>query len=214
MINCCPHAKSGAKVFDRRAKRYRKRFEKKGFEGSQRQLQKQITDQGVIEATVLEIGSGVGFFHQQLIKSGAASATGIDLSDKMVEQARQSADSLDLADRCTYIVGDFMQSADQLSEADITILDKVFCCYPDVVGLAQTSAALTRKVFAFTLPRNTLFNRIAEKIGTLLMRLLRSDFRPYVHSPDLIENLLVKAGFKRVAEGTTVLWLSRTYIRI
>lgn len=76
-----------------------------------------------------------------------------------------------MSERCSYLDGDFMELAEQISPQDITLLDKVFCCYPDALGLIQASAPLTRKIYAFTLPRDTIFNRIGEKAAALLMRI-------------------------------------------
>jgi hypothetical protein len=45
------------------------------------------------------------------------------------------------------------------------------------------------------------------------MRLLRSDFRPYVHDPERIDAWLSAAGFARRYEHRTVAWLTRAYVR-
>lgn len=82
---CCPHSRSAARVFTRRAKRYRKRFDRKGLENSQRQLFDQIVARQIVGASVLEIGCGVGFFHQELLGAGAGTALGVDLSAAMTE---------------------------------------------------------------------------------------------------------------------------------
>ena len=163
MNYCCPHDIGAARLFSRMACRSRRRYEKRGFPKSQRQLLEGLTQAGVTGASLLEIGCGVGYLHQYLLTQGAARATGIDLADKMIAQARELAQSRGLADRTDYRIGDFIEIADGLSEADITILDKVFCCYPDAEALLKKSLAKTRRVYAYTLPRNRWWTRLGAR---------------------------------------------------
>ena len=88
---CCPHSNSANRFFSFFAGRYRKRFEKRGFEPSQEQLMKGLEQAGYQDAKILEIGSGVGHLHQTLLERGAASAVGVDLASKMIEEARRWA---------------------------------------------------------------------------------------------------------------------------
>ena len=131
MSCCCPHSNSANRFFSFFAGRYRRRFEKKGFEPSQKQLLEGLQQVGYRDCKILEIGSGVGHLHQTLLEQGATSAVGIDLASKMICEAQQWADERRLTDRTAYIEGDFMEIADTVKEADVTVLDKVVCCYPD-----------------------------------------------------------------------------------
>ena len=131
MSSCCPHARSAGRFFSFFAHRYRKRFKKKGFEPSQQQLIAGLEQVGYRDATVLEIGCGVGHLHQSLLEQGADSAVGIDLASSMLAEARDWAGERGLTERTDYIEGDFMLVADQVDPADISLLDKVVCCYPD-----------------------------------------------------------------------------------
>ena len=62
---------------------------------------------------------------RRLLCDGAQRATGVDLSAGMLAAAREAAARHGLADRTTYLHGDFVQLAEQLPRADIVILDKV-----------------------------------------------------------------------------------------
>ena len=84
MSCCCPEAKSASRFFSFFARRYRKRYAKKGFEESQKQLVEGLTQAGISDSSLLEIGSGVGYLHQTLLEQGATSATGVDLAPKMI----------------------------------------------------------------------------------------------------------------------------------
>lgn len=213
MSCCCPHSQSAGRFFSFFARRYRRRFEKKGFEPSQKQLIAGLEQAGYSDATVLEIGSGVGHLHQTLLEQGASSAVGIDLSPKMNDEARQWAEERGLDKRTRYFDDDFMSLTNELAAADITILDKVVCCYPDAEGLIKKSLEKTQRVYALTYPRYRWYVRFAMSIMALLMLLIGSDFRPYVHDPRLIEQWIINAGYIKKYEALTFIWLTQVYVK-
>ena len=135
MSTCCCHAQSAGRFFSFFARRSRKRFKRKGFEPSQKQLMAGLEQVGYREASVLDIGCGVGHLHQTLLEQGASAAVGIDLAPKMLSEAKDWADERGLGDRVNYVEGDFMTLDERIDNADICLLDKVVCCYPDTQGL-------------------------------------------------------------------------------
>jgi magnesium-protoporphyrin O-methyltransferase len=213
MSCCCPHSRSAGRFFSFFARRYRKRFEKRGFEHTQKQLLAGIKKAGFDSARILEIGSGVGHLHQTLLEQGAASATGIDLASEMIREARDWARVRGLDERVEYLEGDFMDMLARIAEADVTVLDKVVCCYPDADGLVHRSLDKTGRVYALTYPRWRWITRVGVLVGALMMKLLRSDFRPYVHDPRQVEAWICEAGFEKQTELTTFLWLTQVYVK-
>jgi phospholipid N-methyltransferase len=213
MSCCCPHSNSANRFFSFFAGRYRKRFEKKGFEPSQKQLLEGLEQAGYQDARILEIGSGVGHLHQTLLEQGANSAVGIDLASKMIEEARRWADERELADRTTYVEGDFMEIADSVMDADVTVLDKVVCCYPDAEGLVHGSLGKTNRVYALTYPRNRWYVRMVMGMTAWVMKIMRSDFRSYVHDPELIEKWIRDAGFDKIYQNHNLVWLTQVYVK-
>jgi magnesium-protoporphyrin O-methyltransferase len=168
---------------------------------------------GYRDATLLEIGSGVGHLHQTLLEQGAASATGIDLAPDMIAEARAWAHERGLDKRTEYLEGDYLALAGQIAAADITLLDKVVCCYPDAQGLIERSLTNTRRVYALSYPRDRWFTRLGAAIASLLMWLMRSEFRPYVHDPDLIAGTITAGGFQPCYENQTPIWLTQVYVK-
>ena len=213
MSCCCPHSNSANRFFSFFAGRYRRRFEKKGFEPSQKQLMEGLEQAGYQGAKVLEIGSGVGHLHQTLLEQGAASAVGIDLASKMICEARKWADERELTDRTDYIEGDFMEIADSVMDADVTVLDKVVCCYPDAEGLVYASLDKTNRVYALTYPRNRWYVRMVMEATGWMMKIMRSDFRSYVHDPELIEKWIREAGFDKIYQNNNLVWLTQVYVK-
>lgn len=213
MACCCLHNCDTGRLFSRFARRYRKRYERKGFEPSQRQLLDGIRQAGIGGARLLEIGCGVGALHQRLLEEGAGSALGIDLSERMLSEARDAARVHGLAERTDYRQGDFVEFADTVDPAEITILDKVICCYPDAEGLVRKSLARTRRVYAYTIPRDRWFTRVGAELLAFGLRLLGSRFRSYVHDPKLVESWVRAAGFEKRYANRTFIWMTEVYVR-
>ena len=213
MSCCCPHTRDAGRYFSWFAGSYCRRFRKKGFESSQRQLLAGLEQQGFQDATVLEIGSGVGHLHMTLLEQGAGSAVGVDLSPRMLDLARGWAAERGLADRVAYVEGDFVEKAETFEAADVTVLDKVICCYPDARALVDESLAKTRRVYAITLPRKRWYMRVGIGFTTTVMRVIGSGFRPYLHDPAEIEAWAGAHGFEKAYEATTLGWLTQLYVR-
>ena len=213
-MTCCqvPVADTG-RFFSRFARWHRFRHQLLGFERSQRQLIEGVRQAGVEQASVLEIGCGPGYVHQTLLRSGAASAVGVELSVRMLQEARLLAKRQSLTERTSYRHGDFVELASELEPADVTILDKVVCCYPKAEVLLRLSLDRTRKAYALTYPRDRLTTRVGVRLAALWLKLLGSQFRPYLHDPRGIERTILAAGFKRFYARATPVWLTQIYIR-
>ncbi len=210
---CCPHSNSANRLFSRFAGGYRKRFEKQGFEPSQKQLMEGLQQAGYQDASILEIGSGVGHLHQTMLEQGASSAVGVDLASKMIEEAQHWAEDRALVDRTEYVEGDFMEIQESLAVADVTVLDKVVCCYPDADGLVHSSLAKTSRVYALTYPRDRWYVHLAMGLMTLGMKIIRSEFRPYVHAPERIEQWIAERGFDKQYQNNNLFWLTQVYVK-
>lgn len=210
--SCC-HSQSASRIFSFFAHSSRRRFEKKGFEPSQQHLLAGLEAVGYDGATILDIGCGVGHLHQSLLEKGAESAAGIDLAPKMLLEAQSWADARGLGDRVRYLEGDFLELDEEVAAADVCLLDKVVCCYPDAPGLLQKSLEKTEKVFALTYPRDRWFVRLGTRLWNAVLWLIRSDFRTYVHDPALIERSIVGAGLKKHFEDQTAAWRTQIYLR-
>ncbi len=212
-MRCCTHAASASRLFSFFARSYRRRFSKRGFEKSQRLLIDGLHAQGITNRTILEIGCGVGHLHQSLLEQGAAGATGVDLAPAMIAEAEDWARQRGLSARTSYHVGDFSLLADSLSDSDITLLDKVVCCDPDADRLIHTSLRKTGTLYALIYPRKRWYVKTGILLAAVIMKLLRSAFRPYLHDPRQIEDWISGQGFTRTWDRRTLIWHVQVYRR-
>ncbi|MDX1499401.1 MAG: class I SAM-dependent methyltransferase [Woeseiaceae bacterium] len=210
--SCC-HSQSASRLFSLFARSSRRRAEKKGLESTQQQLLAGLTSIGFDDASLLEIGCGVGHLHQTLLEKGARQVVGVDLAPRMLAEARSLAADRGLAERVEYVEGDFIELGDAVGTADIALLDKVVCCYPDADGLLGLTLKKTRRGCALTYPRDRWFVRLWMGAWNGMLWLLRSDFRTYVHAPAAIERRITDAGFVKRYEDTTAAWLTQVYAR-
>lgn len=213
MTCCAAINEDTGRFFSRFAALHRLRFRLFGFERTQRQLLRGIRQTHVWGATLLEIGCGPGYLHRALLRLGAERATGVDLSPGMLGVARAGAEAEGLTARADYLQGDFTQIADQVAGADVVILDKVICCYPDWVGLVECSLGKAKRCYALTIPRDRPLTHAAIKLMRWGLRGIGCCYQPFVHDPEQIDGRIRAGGFRLVDEALTPLWLTRTYIR-
>ncbi|MBI4430071.1 MAG: class I SAM-dependent methyltransferase, partial [Ignavibacteriales bacterium] len=155
MTSCCqtnPAQEGTNKFFSRWSKKYAKQFRKGKLEKVQKHLLEGVRTEPVASKEILDIGCGVGSLHLTLLAEGAARATGVDISEGMLDQAKKFSEQRKLEEKTWYVLGDFVHKADEIQPADITLLDKVVCCYENVEALVQQSASKTRRVYAFSHP--------------------------------------------------------------
>ncbi len=212
MFSCTCHARAAGGLFSRLAKYYHHRYRWFGLERTQRQLVKGLDLIGCQGSSLLEIGCGVGYLHQWLVQRGASQALGVDLSERMLDEARLLAREQRVEDRVSYRQGDFIDLSQDLENADIVILDKVLCCYPDADTLLTHAAKHANQGLGLTYPRVHGLSRIGMGILNRLLAWAGSDFRTFLHDPAHIEQYLAELGWEKAYEARTLLWLTQVYV--
>jgi magnesium-protoporphyrin O-methyltransferase len=207
-MTCCggQECEGANKFFSKFSKKYARRFRKKGLEKVQAHLLKGITKIPIPGAEILDIGCGVGALHITLLRNGAAHATGVDAASGMIRQAGTFAREHGVFEKINYVLGDFVQVGGGLPQADITILDKVVCCYENAGDLVNKSLEKTRRVYAVSMPRENAFVRYGFLVEIFFAKLLKAAFYPYWHNWNDLRTLIASRGFKPVYEARTVLW--------
>ena len=213
MVTCCQCDGIENEFNTRLAQRELRHFRKGGPRRSTRLLIDSLRWAVSPGATLLDVGGGIGAIHHVLLDKGAAHATHIDASSAYIATARDEAKRRGHADRLDLIHGDFVELAPSLADADVVTLDRVICCYPDMPALVGAAARKAGRAFGAVYPPDVLWLRLGVRCINALMRLRRSEFRVFVHSPKAIEAVLREHGLERVTHRRSIAWEIVTYRR-
>jgi len=156
--------------------------------------------------TVLEIGGGIGELELELLRAGAERATNVELSPAYREQGRTLLEEAGLEDRIDWVYGDIATDAELAPPADVVVLNRVVCCYPDMPSLVAAATRKTRRALALSFPRKTWLTRAAVGVINSWCRLRRSDFRFFVHPPEKIVATARDGGLRLVHERSGRFW--------
>ena len=175
-------------------------YRHRGPQGATRDLIEAIRAEGAEEldgAEVLDIGGGVGVIGHELVASGAAKLTAVDLSNHYLAAARDEATDRGYVERADFRFGDFVELAPALDDADVVTLDRVLCCYRDWRALVGASTAKARRLYGVVYPVDRPWTRVASVLGNVVLRVFRSDFRFHIHPDRAVDLLIRDAGFER-----------------
>lgn len=179
---------------------YAKRARSRRLGGVSTDLIRGLAVAGLEGRTVLDVGCGAGGLVLETLDRGAVGATGLDLSAVSIGEARRIAAERGHADRARFEVADGASTA--LPPHDVVVLDKVFCCYPDVDGLLANSLSAAGSVYAFSVPPSGGFRGgIRKAFAWVTNRWYRlrpgkfGGFREYVHDVAALDARVREAGF-------------------
>ena len=204
MSSCC--APRYRRVFGKRqARRDARRYRRKGLDETAQRIVDGVAERGVSGATVLEVGGGVGAIDIELLKAGAREATVVELSAEYDEEAAGLLAENQLEGRVVRRHGDFVEVGDVIEPADIVVMHRVVCCYPDPEALVGAAALHAGRLLALSFPRETWWIRIGWYAVDAWFRLVYR-FESYVHAHSTILGAAGRAGFTPVREQTGWLW--------
>lgn len=206
MAGCCD-PRGYDKVFGAGfAKRTAKKYRRRGLDPAARRMVDFLAAEGLSGATVLEIGGGVGNIGVELLRRGAESATTLELSSSYEEEARRLAREAGVADRVHRRVVDIVAEPDGVAPADLVVLHRVVCCYPDHERLLGAAADHCRSRLAFTHPPRNLFSRGLLAGENAMLALMRRDFRAFVHPPAAMVEVVAARGFRPAYDHPGRIW--------
>jgi len=213
-MSCTAHCCAIDATFDRRvAERDLRRYRRKGPNRSTRALVAAIREAGVAEASVLDVGGGVGAVTHELLAGGAARATLVDASASYLAAAREEAERRQTAARVDLRQGDFVALAAEVPPADVVTLDRVICCYPDMESLVAASAGRARRLYGAVYPRDGWWMRLASSAVNLACRLRGTAFRGYVFPNAAIDAAVRRAGLMPRSRRRGLVWVVALYER-
>ncbi len=200
MTGCC--ARHGQEQFfsERMARRDADRFRRRGADPMARSLARRASARGVEDATVLEIGGGIGQVMFELLDRGAASGEVIELLPTYERYVHELARERGVADRVSFRTVDLVADAEAAGQADVVVLNKVVCCTPDGVELTGIAASLAGRALVLSHPREVWWARTAFGVVNLYLRARRRRFRIFIHPARALEAAADAHGLVRASE--------------
>jgi hypothetical protein len=160
---------------------------------------------------VLEPGGGVGAIQLELLKAGAGHSVVVELSRAYERAAAELAREAGVADRMHRRLGDF--AAGDVAEADVVILHRVVCCYPDFQRLLDVAAQNARRLLVFTYPPRNAVSKAGVGMCNAWMRLRGKEFRAFAHPPEAMVDVVRRHGFEPFAHRRALFWRGVAFVR-
>ncbi|WP_167137305.1 methyltransferase domain-containing protein [Diaminobutyricimonas sp. TR449] len=213
MDDCCGPEGSAeyAEVFDERfARGVARRYRRRGLTRTARLIvdyAESADPAGVSGASVLEVGGGVGEIQLELLSRGAGHAVNLELSPGYESEAARLIAEADVADQVTRRVGvDIAREPARVEPADIVVLHRVVCCYPDVDQLLAAAANHAKRLVVFSYPAATWFARMSVGMSNFFIRRSGRTYQGYVHSPEHMLRILRRQGFELRKRQRGLVW--------
>ena len=137
----------------------------------------------------------------------------MDASAAYLNAARAEAQRRGLADRLSYLHGDFVALAEDVPPADIVTLDRVICCYPDMEKLVNLSASRAQKLYGLVYPRDVWWVKLWLAVENIYYRLRKNPYRGFAHPTRAVEDLLRRKGLKQSFYRRALIWQVAVYTR-
>lgn len=206
MPSCCNPRGCDQFFSPRFARRVAKRYRKRGADKTARQMIGFLEQRGVGGATVLEIGGGIGEIEIELLKRGAAHALNLELSPAYDDEARKLLREAGLAEKAERRLRDIAADGEGIEPADVVVLHRVVCCYPDYERLLTAAAEHARRLLVFSYPRRNGLSRLVVATQNIVFTMLRKEFRTFAHPPAAMLKVLTARGFRLTFDHHGFVW--------
>jgi magnesium-protoporphyrin O-methyltransferase len=213
---CCDPDRYDDFFSERFARRVAKRYRRRGLDRTATRLVDFLAPDGsadLTDATVLEIGGGVGEIGIELLRRGAASVTEVELATVYDEEAARLAEAAGVGDRMERRIVDVAAAPDEVETADLVVLHRVVCCYPDHERLLGAAADLCRGRLAFSHPPRNAGTRVLLALQNGACAAMRKDYRAFVHPPEAMRGVLRDHGLDPVMRHAGMVWHAEGAVR-
>ena len=206
MAGCCD-SRGCDRFFGRRfARRVADRYRKRGLDKTASRMVAFLEEKGIADATVLEVGGGVGEIEVELLKRGALRTTNLELSPAYDAEAARLLAEAGLEGRAERRLHDIAIDPDGVQPADVVVMHRVVCCYPDYERLLGAAASRARRLLVFSYPRRNAVSRAAIALQNVGFRIARKQFRTFVHPPAEMLAVLQAGGLEATFAHRGLAW--------
>ena len=195
------------------AKANLKDYRKRGPANQTKLILEAVRSLGLKDASLLDVGGGIGTIHHELLKDVANQATHVDASSAYLKVATAEAKRLGHEAQVNFIHADFTDVAADLPQVDVVTLDRVVCCYPNFRELLKAAASKSRTAVALTYPRETWWLKMGMAVANFFQKLRNDPFRVFVHPIAEMEALLNQEGLRKVSTRRLFVWEMSLYQR-
>ncbi len=137
----------------------------------------------------LDVGCGSGIYSLEFARKGAASVTGLDIAEKMLEVCRQSAEREGLAERCTFLHTDLLEYQTD-TKFDVSIGIGLFDYISEPLPVLKKMREVTKDKAILAFPRLWTWRAPVRKA-----RLALKGCPVFFYTKSAIGSLLKEAGF-------------------
>ncbi len=165
-----------------------------------------LTERGIAGASVLEIGGGVGEIQVELLRRGARRATNLEISTNYEAEAVELLELSGMRDRVDRRFLDIAQAPDEVGPADVVVLHRVVCCYPDYKRLLAAAGGKAERLLVFSHPPRNLVTKTVLWWENAWRRLKGDSFRTFAHPPAAMLGVLDQEGLHRTYRWRGFAW--------
>ncbi len=196
------------------ARRTARAYRRRGLDPAATWMVDFLADGGLDGATVLEIGGGVGDVGIELARRGATSVTTLELTSAYDEEAARLASEAGVGERMhRRIVDVAAASPGEVEQADVVVLHRVVCCYPDYPLLLGAAADLARTRLAFSHPPRNAVSRAVIAAQNAVQAVARREFRTFAHPPRAMLDVVERSGMSLVSRHRGRIWQAEALAR-
>ena len=206
VAGCC-NARGCDRLFNERfARRMAKRYRKRGLDRTSRRMVAFLEQRGLGGVTVLEVGGGVGEIQIELLERGAVRTVNLELSPGYDEVATQLLREHGLEGRAERRLQDIAVEPESVEPADVVVLHRVVCCYPDYERLLGAVAEHARHAVVFSYPPRNAVSRGWVAAANVVLRVMRREYRTFAHPPRAMLEVLEQRGLRKTFTGSSLVW--------
>jgi magnesium-protoporphyrin O-methyltransferase len=206
MGDCCT-PKGYRQIFSEKSARAEARsYRRSGLDATSGRIVALLKERGVEGLTLLEVGGGIGAIQIELLKAGLARAVSIELTPTYEASAAELLRENGFADRVERRVMDFVDAGAEVETADIVVMNRVICCYPDMPRLAGTAADHAREVLVMSFPKERWWSRVVVRMANIGFAIARREFRIFLHPVARIIETGERHGLQMSTDRPGVFW--------